>query len=183
MLTPGERAGLRALLAAGTELPWQVGDSQLGEAWVWAEVRGYMRGIGAPPARELVHAPPAHLFDAGQGEQAVADAWLIAAAVNALPELLDDLDEAERRLSAAACFVVGTAPASLHVDRRGPGRYALVTHQGDPLVLCRDGEWRDSPNSAAAHFSLGEAFDRAAALLAAQPATTPQTSDRPGGHE
>lgn len=81
-----DRASLRALRAAGTAGTWRAGGSPYGPRFVWAEVAGYLRGIGDGTSP---------VFDGGDGQQADADVQLIAAAVNNLLPLLEELEQAE----------------------------------------------------------------------------------------
>ncbi|QOV97180.1 hypothetical protein [Rhodococcus pyridinivorans] len=110
--TPEGRAELRELLAKATPEPWQVDDCEgelrigAGDAVTKWEDRttedGRSYRIGTPPrswkATDLIYEHDLDTWDEGEDQdddQRRTDAELIVAAVNALPALLDALDQAD----------------------------------------------------------------------------------------
>ncbi|KHJ74667.1 hypothetical protein [Rhodococcus sp. Chr-9] len=110
--TPEGRAKLRELLAKGTPGPWQADDCE-GELRVgagdavtaWQErtdEEGRSYRVGTPPwtwkSTNLIYEHDLETWDEGEDQdddQRRIDAELIVAARNALPALLDALDDAE----------------------------------------------------------------------------------------
>lgn len=100
---------LRALLAAATPGPWRAGTV---ETWnVYADPNGDVMapGLGRVVAQMNRHYPHSN------------DAALIAAAVNALPELLDALEAAEaKRLTLARASAGSTRTCKACATKSGP---------------------------------------------------------------
>ena len=77
MITPEKVAELRALLTAATPGPWEVYQTIHAEPWVAEVGRGMFGAVCAPAT--------------GRERYGLDNANLIAAAVSALPDLLDEL--------------------------------------------------------------------------------------------
>lgn len=86
-LTKAERDRLRGLLAKATPGPWRMWDSYTQASGITAT-----KWVGSDDA-EVFRAGVPNVDIEGKHE----DFELMVAAVNALPDLLDDLDEADRK--------------------------------------------------------------------------------------
>ena len=157
--SPEGRAELRELLAKGTPGPWQADDCE-GELRVgagdavtaWQErtdEEGRSYRVGTPPwtwkSTNLIYEHDLETWDEGEDQdddQRRIDAELIVAARNALPALLDALDDAELRAENERLLDMlnraNAAEAALARVRKVADRYAAARPQWDRLPYISD---------------------------------------------